>query len=24
VAVAFFVVAWLYGKVVKSNPVEGG
>jgi hypothetical protein len=23
VAVAFFVVAWLYGKVVKSNPVEG-
>jgi hypothetical protein len=24
VAVAFFGVAWLYGKVVKSNPVEGG
>ncbi len=24
VAIAFFGVAWLYGKVVKSNPVEGG
>jgi hypothetical protein len=24
VAVAFFGVAWLYGKVVKSNPAEGG
>jgi hypothetical protein len=24
VAVAFFGVAWLYGKVVKNNPVEGG
>lgn len=24
VAVAFFGVAWLYGKVVKSNSVEGG